>query len=141
MASIHEDFRREHETRASTERSFGLAMAGAFLVVAFGSVLRGQHARWWAVPVAVALLIIALAQPRALRPLNLVWFRMGLLLNRIVSPLVLALLYFLVLTPMGLLLRFLGQKFLGLGIDPSSESYWVIRAEPGPTGPSLRNQF
>lgn len=139
--SAHETFRREEPVRGSSDRSFGLVFAAFFLVVAFLPLLKGHAARWWAAPAAVLFLTAALAWPSILRPLNVLWGRLGLLLQKIVSPIILAALFYGMFTPMALMYRLFGKDGLRLGFEPGARSYWISRTPPGPAPESMANQF
>jgi hypothetical protein len=139
--SAHETFQREHDVRGSSDRSFGLVFAGFFLVVAFLPLLKGHAARWWAAPFSALFLIVALVAPSILRPLNRIWLQVGLLLQRIVSPVILAVLFYLVFTPLSFLGRMMGKDFLKLRFDRDAKSYWIPRTPPGPPAEGMINQF
>jgi len=78
------------------------------------------------------LAALALVAPRALKPLNILWFRFGLLLHAIITPVVLGLMFFTVITPLGWLMRAFGKRPLSLGFDRTATSYWIHRTPPGP---------
>jgi hypothetical protein len=141
MSSTHEDLRREHAVRRSTNRSFGLVMTAAFVVVTLGPLLRHHEVRLWAAPIAALFLVLTLAAPKALDPLNRLWFYFGLLLSRVTSPIFLAVFYYLVVTPLALLMRATGKDPLKLRRDGKAETYWVPRTPPGPEPSTLRRQF
>ena len=84
---------------------------------------------------------VAFVRPAWLAPLNRVWFKFGLLLQRVVNPLVMAVIYFAVVTPTGLIMRALGKDPLHLRYDPDARSYWIPRDPPGPERESMKNQF
>ncbi|MEO0035440.1 MAG: hypothetical protein RLZZ501_1463 [Pseudomonadota bacterium] len=123
-----------------SNRAFGLVFATVFGVVAALPLRDGGEPVWWAAGVAAAFALIALIYPRALKPLNFVWFLIGLGLHRVVSPLVMGLLFFVTVTPVGLLMRLSGKDPLRLKRDPTATSYWIERA-PGPAADSMRRQF
>lgn len=123
------------------ERSFGIVFAVVFLLVGSWPMLAGELPRWWALALAGAFLLAGLALPRILRPLNSVWLRFGLLLHRITSPIILAMLFYLTVLPTGLVMRALGKDLLRLRFDRNARSYWIERSPPGPEPESLRNQF
>jgi len=125
----------------STDRNFGLVFAVFFLLVALLPLLHGNEMRLWALGVGVAFGVIALAVPHSLTPLNRLWTQFGLLLHRIVSPVALGILFFGVVTPIGLLTRLLGKDALRLRLDKNAASYWIVRTPPGPDAESLKNQF
>jgi hypothetical protein len=139
--SLHEDFRRKQEGQGGSDRSFGIVFAIFFSAVAL-LPLRAHHpVRWWALALAALTLGVALAQPALLHPLNRIWTQLGLLLGRVVSPIVTALLFFLVVTPIGLLFRLLKKDPLRLAWSAGTSSYWLERQPPGPSPESMRNQF
>ena len=139
--ATHEDLDRAVEFQGSSSRSFGLVMAGFFLAVGGWPMLRGGALRPWALGAGIAFGAVALARPSVLDPLNRAWIRLGLLLQRVVSPVVLGLLFFAVITPVALLMRLLGRATLSLGFDRSARSYWIDRRPPGPAPDSMRQQF
>jgi hypothetical protein len=141
MSSTHEDFEREHEVRRATNRKFGLVMAGAFAFVALAPMVSGKAMRLWAAPIAGVFLVLTLFVPHVLEPLNKLWFALGLLIGRITSPIFLAAFYFLVLTPLALLMRITGKDVLRLRRDGAAGSYWIPRTPPGPEPSTLRRQF
>lgn len=140
-SQLHEDFSREEHVKAGTDRGFGLVFAGFFGIVSVLSWWH-DHTSWhWALPVAVVFLVVAYVFPKALSPLNKLWLKFGLLLYKVMNPLVLGLLFFVTITPIGLVMRLFGKDFLRLKMDRSSKSYWIDRTPPGPPPQSMRNQF
>lgn len=124
-----------------SERSFGLVFAAVFLIIGAWPLKAGHDPRLWALGAAVAFLVIALAFPRALKPLNIVWFKFGMLLHHVMTPLIMGLLFFLTVTPVGLLMRATGKDPMRLKRDPKATSYWIDRAPPGPAPESMKTQF
>lgn len=139
--SSHEAFERDEKIVAGSDRSFGFVMAGAFAVV---TALNGWHAGriWpWTAGIAAAFLVAALLKPAVLNPLNRLWFKFGLLLHRIVNPVIMALLFYGTVLPTGLVMRAMGKDLLRLKRQPDAASYWIVRAPPGPSPESMRDQF
>lgn len=132
---------RKPELVLPSNRSIGLLFTAVFAVVAVWPLLFGEAFRIWAAVVCTALAAITLLAPDALAPLNRAWMRFGALLHRITSPIVLAFIYFAVITPFGLVMRVAGRRPLALARDPSAETYWTDRDPPGPEPDSIRNQF
>lgn len=136
-----DDFARDEDARPGSERSFGLVMAGFFTLVA---VIKLWHVAplWWTW-FAVALVFAAAAwlHPALLRPLNYVWFRFGLLLHRIVSPVVMALMFFGAVLPTGLMMRLFGNRPLRDQFEPEAETYWIARQDGTPAPGSMKNQY
>lgn len=134
--TFHENLDARDNVKAATERSFGLVFAVVFIVIAllplFTAPDRLGSLRVWALIAAAFFAAAALAMPRLLALPNKLWFRFGLLLHRIVNPLVMGLLFFVTVTPIGLLMRALGKTPLQLGFDKSADSYWIARTPPGP---------
>ena len=128
-------------TAPGSERAFGFVFAIAFVVVGLFPLLGAAAPRWWAFGVAAALAGVALLAPRLLALPNRLWHRFGLLLQRVAHPVVLAIVYFAVVTPTGLLLRAFGKDPLRLRFDPNVASYWIVRQPPGPEPGSMANQF
>lgn len=139
--TFHEDLERKDEVKVGSERAFGLVFAVVFGAVALLPLFKGEPIRLWAGIVAAVFLVAALAAPALLRPLNLLWFRFGMLLHKVVSPLIMGLLFFVTIMPIGLLMRAMGKDFLRLKFDPQASSYWIERHPPGPAPESMRNQF
>ena len=123
-----------------SERGFGFVFAAVFAVFSLWPLTGSGAVRIWALAVAALFLATALARPNILRPLNRVWFRFGLLLGRIVSPIVMAVVFSVAITPTALIMRALGKDLLRLKFDPDAESYWIRRADDGPMG-SMKDQF
>jgi len=141
MAATHEDLSRTHEVKASSNRSFGWVFAAVFLIIAVWPLVSGGMVRWWSLLVAAAFALVTVAAPKLLAVPNRLWMRVGLLLNRIISPIVLAFLFYVVVTPMGVLMRVFGKDSLRLRRDASDTSYWIERDPPGPKPDSMNHQF
>jgi Saxitoxin biosynthesis operon protein SxtJ len=137
----HEDFSRQEEIKASSDRGLGLVIATFFLIVAFWPIIYAQPIRWWALGVAGVFAVLALLWPAALAPLNKLWTKVGVFLYRIVSPVVMGLLFYLTVTPIASLMRMLGKDPLRLRRDPDAASYWIDRTPPGPAPETMKNQF
>jgi len=135
---FHEHFERDETIKASSDRSFGFVFAGGFTVIAAFPLLWGGTVRLWAIGIAVVVLLFALAAPAVLAPLNRAWMRFGLLLGRIMNPIVLGIFIFGVLTPFGWFRR-RGSDPLGLTFDRDARTYWVNKS-PLPAG-SMKRQF
>ena len=137
----HESLDRTEVVQGSSNRSFGLVFCAVFLVIGIVPWLFGGQLRIWSLAVSAVFLVIALALPRVLEPLNKAWLRLGLVLHRIVSPIVLGIMFFGVITPIGLLMRVLGKDQLRLRFDGDARTYWIERRPPGPKPESLPDQF
>jgi hypothetical protein len=136
-----EDFKRKQAHEPSSNRSFGLVMAGFFVLVALLPLLSGKMPRFWALALAAAFLVPALFFPRALSFLNKWWTRFGLLLSAIMSPIATALLFFGVITPYGWIMRRTRKDAFPIRFNANAKSYWIPRDPPGPEPKSLKDQF
>jgi len=140
-ASFHENFGRKETIEVSSNRAFGVVIAAGATLIGGVKLWSGNAlAVWWFVG-AAAFLGVALVRPAALAPLNRLWFKFGLLLFNVLNPLVMGLLFYLCVTPVGLLMRMLGKDLLRLGSDREAKSYWIERRPPGPAPDTMRNQF
>jgi len=124
---MHEPVRDFRPSSAGSSRFFGLVMSGASGAVGFIPTIHGASPRWTFVVAAAILLVIAIARPHLLEPLNHMWFRLSIILGRITTPIIMGLLFVVVVTPMAFFLRLLGKDLLGLLPDRSVQSYWTPR--------------
>jgi len=139
--AFHEDFGRSGDVKVGSERGFGFVFAAVFSIVALWPLLSGGPVRLWALIAAAGFAAAAALMPRALRPLNLLWFRFGMLLHKVVTPLVMGLIFYATVTPTAALMRLFGKDPLRLRFDRSAKSYWIERVPPGPAPDTMRHQF
>jgi predicted membrane metal-binding protein len=125
----------------SSNRSFGFTFAIVFTIVALWPLLRGRSVRGWALIAAAAFLLAALALPRVLAPLSQVWLKFGLFLHACISPIIMGLVFYTTVTPIGLVRRWLGQDPLRLRFDSGAVTYWIERHPPGPAPDTMPRQF
>lgn len=145
----HELSARHDDVKMGSERGFGIVFAVVFSIIALWPTftLRAlpkvdlAATRLWAIALAALFLAAGLLAPAVLKPLNRLWFKLGLLLARIMNPIIMGLLFYGVFTPFGLVMRLFGKDLLRLKLDREAPSYWIRRTPPGPTGESMRNQF
>lgn len=137
----HEDFSRATPVTGSSDRSFGLVFAAFLALVGLSPLLHHRGPRLEVLVPAALFLAAALVAPTLLAPLNRLWFRFGLLLHRLVSPVMMAAIFYLVVTPAGLLMRWRGKDPLHRRFDRAATSYWIVRQPPGPPAGSMSNQF
>jgi hypothetical protein len=139
--AIHENYSRGEIAMGSSGRSFGLVMSAALVVISLLNWWHQGHSWCWTGAVASLFLGAALFYPAALRPLNRLWLKLGLLLHKVMNPIVMALVFFSTVLPMGLLMRALGKDPLRLRPEPDANSYWIERRPPGPSPESMKDQF
>jgi hypothetical protein len=112
-----------------------------FLIVALWPLISGHSPRLWALAVSGLVLLITVAMPALLTIPNRLWTKFGLLLHRVISPVVLAILFYVAVTPMGWIMRAFGKDPLRLKREGSNPSYWIPREPPGPQPDSMSDQF
>jgi hypothetical protein len=141
MPNFHEDLAREDTVKGPSNRKFGLTFAAIFLLLAAIGFYRGLHLTWLFAALAPVSLVLALKFPDVLHAPNRAWLKFGLLLNRIVSPLIMMMLFFLVVAPTGFILKSLKKDPLRLRREPSAKSYWLPRTDTREASESMRQQF
>src|SRR5262245_24332122 len=140
MATILEPTIERGPAPESSDRSFGLVFAAVFAIIACWPLLHWESPRWWALAFAAAFAVVALVRAQLLRPLNRMWLALGRLLHKIVSPLVMGVIFFATVTPTGWIMRLRGKDLLSLKRRPDQKSYW-IRRKPAQPETEMKNQF
>lgn len=138
---LHENLESRTTDGPGSERGFAVVFTVVFVLVGFWPLLSGGPVRTWALLIAAAFLLAGFAVPGILAPLNRLWFRFGMALGRIVSPIVMGIIFFGTVMPTGLLMRLFRKDVLRLRFDPAAQSYWIPRDPPGPSAESLKQQF
>lgn len=138
---FHEDYGRDDDVTMGSEKGFGIVFAVVFAIIAVFPLLGGGTVLVWAVAVAGVFLVCGFFAPAVLRPLNKLWFKFGLLLHKIISPVIMGLLFFVTVTPIALIMRVAGKDPLRLKLDANATTYWIERDPPGPEPDSMKNQF
>ena len=133
--------RKYSEPKMGSERSFGLVFAAVFTIIGLWPLVRVGEVRLWSLAIAAVFFAVGIVAPRALAPLNRLWFRIGIMLGKIVTPIVMGLLFFVTVTPVGFLMRLFGKDPLRLKREPAAKTYWIDRLPPGPAAESLKDQF
>lgn len=134
----HENYDRAEKIKISSEKNFGLTLGIIFSAIGLLPMFAGHSVRIWALALSIAFIGPALLKPELLKWPNLYWAKLGLLLNKIVSPVILFILFFFVFFPIGLLLKIFKKDVLSLKIDKTKKSYW-IKSETTPT--NMVDQF
>jgi len=129
------------EVEMGSERSFGIVFAVVFLIIGLWPLKNGLDPRMWALIIAGLFLAIAFIMPKILAPLNKLWFKFGLLLHKIISPIVMGILFFLTVTPIGIIMRLLGKDLLNQKLDKEADSYWIPIDPEKAAQASMRHQF
>ena len=128
---------KKNNIEISSNKSFGIVFFIIFLIIGFYPILNDNNPKLWSLLLSTIFLILGLMNSKILTPLNLIWFKFGIFLGSIISPLIMCIIFFFVVTPIGLLMRILKKDLLNLKFN-SSKSYWIKR-----TGhkSKMRNQF
>lgn len=137
----HEPLTSFRKVSVGSNRKFGLVWAGIFCLVGLVPVLHSSHPRWGLISLAIVSFLIAIFRPHWLTWFNRAWFRVGLALNAVVSPLVMGVLFFGAVTPLAIILRKRGTDLLSLARSQDQQSYWNIRNPPGPAPGTMTKQF
>lgn len=132
---------RGGEIQGGSNRSFGIVFMVVFLLLGGYPLLDGAPPLGWALVTGLVFGLLAGLFPAWLGPLNRLWTRFGLLLSRIVNPIIMAGIFFLAVTPTGWIMRLMGKDPLRLKWEKDQASYWIPRDPPGPDPESLSNQF
>ncbi|MBX2859796.1 MAG: hypothetical protein KTR14_01080 [Vampirovibrio sp.] len=141
-SSLHESYGRQQEVEAGSDRNFGWTFAVVFLVLGIAiPLLKHEAIQIWPFWVSGVFAVITMVAPKLLAPLKLIWFKFGLLLHKIISPIILGIIYYGIFTPTGLILKMLGKDLLRLKLDKSANTYWIHREPPGPPPESMINQY
>ena len=125
------------DVKISSNRSFGIVFFVVFLLIALYPIINSEEIRIWSLIISFIFIILGLLNSKILTPLNKLWFKFGLFLGKIVSPLIMGVIFFFVVTPIGLIMRMLGNDVLNLKQN-KNKSYWIKKS--GPKG-RMKNQF
>ena len=125
------------DIKISSNRSFGIVFFVVFLLIALYPLTYGGEIRIWSLIISIIFLILGLLNSKILAPLNKIWFKFGILLGKIVSPLIMGIIFFLVVTPIGFIMRLLGKDLLNLKYN-KNKSYWIEKNGPKS---KMKNQF
>ena len=125
------------DVKISSNRSFGTVFFVVFLLIGLYPLYYGGEIRIWSIIFSSIFLILGLLNSNILTPLNKLWFKFGIYLGKLVSPLILGIIFFLVVTPIGLIMKLLGKDVLKLKYN-NDRSYWIEKKEPKS---KMKNQF
>lgn len=132
--------RSNRDVQIGTNRTFGLVFA-SFFGILYAWQLWHDIPKHWLLGSAIVFALLALIRPALLHPLNVLWFKFGLLLHAVTTPLILGAIFFVVVAPTGILMRMVGRRPLHLSKDTGASTYWIVRIPPGPAAESFRDQF
>ena len=125
------------EIKISSNRSFGIVFFIVFLLIALYPLLKDNDLRIWSLVISFIFLILGLINSKILTPLNRLWFKFGLLLGKFISPLIMGIIFFIVVTPIGIIMRLLKKDLFNLKYN-KKETYWIDKSGPKS---KMKNQF
>ena len=125
------------DIKISSNRSFGIVFFIVFLLIALYPLTYSQDIRIWSGIISIIFLVLGLFNSKILTPLNKLWFKFGIFLGKIISPIIMGIIFFLVVTPIGLLMRLLGKDLINLKYN-NNKSYWIEKKGPKS---KMKNQF
>ena len=128
---------KHKDIKIGSNRSFGIVFFVVFLLIGFWPILSGNELRIWSILISLIFLILGILNSKVLTPLNKAWFRFGVFLGNFVSPIIMGIIFFLVVTPIGLLMKLLGKDLINLKKN-NEKTYWIQRNK---IKSSMKNQF
>jgi len=125
------------EIKIGSNRSFGIVFFVVFLLIALYPLINEENIRYWSLFISFIFLILGFFNSTILTPLNKIWFKFGILLGKLISPVIMGIIFFFVVTPIGILMRVLKKDLLNLRIN-KNKTYWIEKTEPKS---KMKNQF
>jgi hypothetical protein len=125
------------DIKKSSNKSFGIVFFVVFIIIGFWPLIDINTYRLWAIIIAFIFLTLGLINSKLLTPLNMLWFKFGILLGKIISPLIMGLIFFLVVTPIAILMRILKKDLLNLKFN-NKQTYWIKKDR---YKSKMKNQF
>ena len=125
------------EVKLSSNRNFGVVFFIVFLLIGLYPLLKGNDLRIWSLIISFIFLALGLINSRILTPLNRLWFKFGLLLGKFISPIIMGIIFFIVVTPIGIIMRLFKKDLLNLKFN-KKETYWIDKKGPKS---KMKNQF
>ena len=125
------------DIKIGSNRSFGIVFFIVFLLISLYPLINSQDIRLWSLLISLVFLFLGLINSKILNPLNKLWFKLGMFLGKIISPIIIGIIFFLVVTPTGLIMRILGKDLLNLKYN-KKQSYWIEKNGPKS---KMKNQF
>ena len=124
--------------KISSNRSFGLVFFAFFLIISLWPLINDAEIRIWSLIISIIFLLLGLFNSKILTPLNKLWYKFGIILGKFVAPIVMGIVFFLVVTPTGIIMRLTGKNLLGLKKDIKKNTYWIKKNN---YLSSMKNQF
>ena len=121
-----------------SNRNFGLVFFVFFLIIGLWPLLGTNEIRYWSIFFSIIFFLLGITNSKLLNPLNKIWFNFGILLGKMISPLVMVIIFFLIITPIGVIMRVFGKDILSLKYNKKNKSYWIEKIGPKS---KMKNQF
>ena len=125
------------DIKIGSNRSFGIVFFVVFLIIAFYPLINDENIRYWSLFISLVFLTLGLLNSNILIPLNKIWFKFGILLGKVISPIIMGIIFFFVVTPIGLLMKIFKKDLLNLKFN-NKKSYWIEKKDPKS---KMKNQF
>ena len=126
-----------NDVKIGSNKSFGIVFFVIFLIISLYPILGGGSLRIWSLAISIIFLILGMLNSKILFPLNKYWFKFGIFLGKIISPIIMGIIFFFVVTPIGYLMRLFKKDVLSLKFN-NNKSYWVEKNGPKS---KMKNQF
>ena len=121
-----------------SNRNFGLVFFVFFLIIGLWPLLGTNEIRYWSIFFSIIFFLLGITNSKLLNPLNKIWFNFGILLGKMISPLIMVIIFFLIITPIGVIMRVFGKDILRLKYNKKNKSYWIEKIGPKS---KMKNQF
>ena len=128
---------KNNKIKISSNKSFGIVFFTVFLIIAIWPLLNGYGIRYWSLIISIVFLLLGILNSKILTPLNKIWFKIGILLGNVISPIVMSIVFFLVVTPTSFIMKILGNDLLNLKKN-TKNSYWIKKQNQNSR---MKNQF
>jgi ABC-type Fe3+ transport system permease subunit len=126
------------KTEIGSEKNFGIVFSIVFLLISLYPLINSEDILIWSIILSCLFIMLAYLLPRTLTLPNKLWFKFGLMLGSIIAPVVMALVYFTSVVPLGIIFKILGKDPMQRKLDKSSKSYWISKEQPNS---SMKDQF
>ena len=123
--------------KIGSNKSFGIVFFTVFLIIAIWPLLNGYEIRYWSLIISIVFLLLGILNSKILTPLNKIWFKIGILLGNVISPIIMSIIFFLVVTPTSFIMKILGKDLLNLKKN-TKNSYWIKKQNQNSR---MKNQF
>ena len=115
---------KNSKIKIGSNKSFGIVFFTVFLIIAIWPLLNGYEIRYWSLIISIVFLLLGILNSKILTPLNKIWFKIGILLGNVISPIIMSIIFFLVVTPTSFIMKILGKDLLNLKKN-TKNSYWI----------------